>query len=212
MLDIILILDESSSMSVHSKSYIQGVNAFISTQKQLNPMANFSFIKFSTIVNTLCIDSKMHTLPEFTIKHYEPWGVTSLYDAIGHGINLKYTNTDTPNTNVIMIIITDGEDNNSFNYTIETITERIKNLKKYGWEFVFIAANQNATRVGTKMGINTCLTYNASPHSISQVVNACNISVGHATHKWTGIPNQYTQQQMPTDVRDLMDELEKFTI
>lgn len=205
MLDIILILDESTSMSEHKDSYIKGVNSLLSTQKFQNPMANFTLIKFASNITTVCVDSKIYTLPEFTEKHYNPNGVTALYDAIGEGINLKCGNNI---NNVIMIIITDGEDNHSSKYTFQSISDKIKYFKSRGWEFVFIATNQNVTQIGTKLGIDTCLAYNASPQSIFKVANACNIAIGHAIQKWSGVPNIYTNQQMPTDVRDLMNGIE----
>lgn len=210
MIDIVFILDESLSMKYYIDSYIKGINELIYTQKQINPNANFTMIKFNTSVNVLCVDSKIHTLPEFTEDHYKPDGVTSLYDAIGYGIDLKYSNNS--NKNVIMIILTDGDDNHSSNYTIGTISKKIENLKQYGWEFLYIAANQNSEIVGKKIGIETCLSYNESDKSISQIAFACSISIGHAIEKWTGLPNQYTNQEMPTDIRDLMDDLDNIKI
>ena len=212
MPDIVLILDESTSMRDHKESYIEGVNTLLTTQKQLNPNANFTLIKFSSDVTTLCVDHKMHTIPEFTSEHYKPDGVTSLYDAIGHGFNLKHNNNVNNDNNVIMIILTDGEDNHSSKFTFKTISENIDYLKIRGWEFVFIATNQNVTQIGSRLGIDTCLAYDASKESIARVANACSIAIGHAIQKWSGIPNQYTSQVMPTDVRDLMNEMGNFTI
>jgi hypothetical protein len=71
----------------------------------------------------------MYTLPTFTSVHYQPEGVTALYDAIGHGIDIKYKNSSLDNSNVIM---TDGNDNNSHKFTLETVSERIKFLKGKG--------------------------------------------------------------------------------
>lgn len=212
MLDIVLIIDESLSMENYSEYYIEVVNRLVYEQQMMNPMSNLTFIKFSTIVNTLCIDSKMYTLPTFTSVHYQPEGVTALYDAIGHGIDIKYKNSSLDNSNVIMIIMTDGNDNNSHKFTLETISERIKFLKGKGWEFLYIATNQNAEYEGKKMNIDNCLSYNETEKSISKVADACNIAIGHAMYKWFGITNKYTKEEMPTDIRDLMDDLEKVTI
>ena len=209
MIDIIFILDESLSMKDYIDSYIQGINSLIDTQKELHPNSNFTMIKFNTSVNVLCVDSKIHTLPKFTSDHYKPDGVTALYDAIGHGISLKKSNNS---NNVIMIILTDGDDNNSSKYTINTISREIEYLKQCGWEFLYIAANQNSQIVGRKLGIETCLSYNESDKSISQIAFACSIAIGHAIQKWTGLPNQYVNQKMPTDISDLMNELDNIKI
>jgi hypothetical protein len=209
MIDIVLLLDESYSMAHNTKSYINGINTLLHAQKQVNPGSNFSLIKFSTSINTICIDRKMHTLPEFTSDHYKPDGVTALYDAIGHVIKVKYINDIKP---VIVIILTDGEDNNSSEYNLSSIVEKITHVKNCGWTFVYIAANQNAQIVGNKLGIETCLTYNETDASISHVADACSVAIGHAMYKWSGVPNQYCNQDMPTDVRDLTDELGNFSI
>lgn len=215
MLDIVFILDESTSMATHIHSYINGVNTLLNTQKRQNPMANFTLIKFSNDVNVLCVDSKMCTLPEFTNEHYKPDGVTALYDAIGHAITLKYDrniNSMDPSNNVIVIILTDGEDNHSSKYNLETITNKIEYLKSRGWEFVFIAANQNATAMGVRMGIDTCVAYSPNKQSIDQVAEACNVAIGHAIERWTGVSNMYSNQEMPVDLSDLMDGFENCKI
>jgi uncharacterized protein YegL len=208
MLDIVFILDESTSMADHIDEYINGVNTLLNTQKQQNPMANLTIVKFSSNVNVLCVDSKMCTLPEFTTEHYRPDGVTALYDAIGYAITLKHdrniNSMDTVN-NVIVIILTDGEDNHSSHDTLETIIDKIEYLKNIGWEFVFIAANQNATAMGIRMGIDTCVSYSTNKESIAQVAEACNVAIGHAVQKWTGVANMYSNQEMPFDLKDIME-------
>ena len=96
MSDIVFLLDESTSMLPQVKSYIKGVNTLLTTQKKVNPEANFSMFKFSYQVKTVCIDSIMRTLPEFTSSYYTPNGITALYDAIGHVIDVKFNSEISP--------------------------------------------------------------------------------------------------------------------
>ena len=208
MSEIVFLLDESTSMLPKVKSYIKGVNTLLTTQKKVNPDANFSMFKFSYQVKTLCIDSIMCTLPEFTSSFYTPNGITALYDAIGHVIDVKFNSEK----QVIAIILTDGEDNHSSKYNLQTISQKINYVKSKNWFFVYIAANQNAQIIGNQLGIETCLTYNETDKSIDDVASACSIAIGHAMYKHSGVPNQYSQKEMPTDVRDLMDDLENFTL
>lgn len=210
MIDIVFILDESVSMAPYSSHYIECINSFLETQKIQNPSSRFTLIKFNTTVNVLCKDERIDTLPKFTSEHYRPFGVTSLYDAIGRAMNLKYTDGV---KNVIMFILTDGEDNNSFEFTCEQIKDKVKYLSSIGgWSFVYIATNQNAQIAGEKLGIDTCLVYNETKKSIEQIVNACNIAIGHIIHKLTGIENKYSHTDMPTDVRELTNILNNFNI
>ena len=41
---------------------------------------------------------------------------------------------------------------------------------------------------------------------------ACNIAIGHAIFKLTGISNQFINQEIPTDVSDLLKSLENCKI
>lgn len=209
MVDIIFVLDESYSMISHITSYINGINSFISTQKRVNPTSRFTLVKFNSVIYTLCKDLEVHTLSEFTRDHYKPTELTALYDAIGYSIDIKYDNKPSP---TIMIILTDGIDNMSKKYSLKTIRDRIAYMEERGWLFVFVASNQDASSIGQKMGIHTCITYNETSKSISHVADACNVAVGHAMYKWTGVPNEFCQQEIPSDVRDLADELSNFSL
>lgn len=204
MTDIIFVLDESASMTRHSDSYISVINAFIKTQKQFNPHSSFTMVKFNTKVTTLCVDSKIYTLPEFTTEHYKPDGITAMYDAIGHAIDLKYNGSI---HNVVMFILTDGQDNYSKKFNNVTIAEKINYMKQRGWSFVYIATDRDAHKFGKSMNINTCLTYSESDMSISKITSACNIAIGRAISRWTGNENLFSIQEMPTDISDLMNNL-----
>jgi hypothetical protein len=205
MTDIIFILDESASMRRHSDSYISGINAFINTQKQFNPYSSFTMVKFNSNITTLCVDSKMYTLPELTREHYKPDGITAMYDAIGHVINLKYDETIRKNT--VVFILTDGEDNHSRKFTQSMIGDTINYMKERGWTFVYIATDHNARKFGERMNVNTCLSYSESNTSIARIAEACNIAIGHAVARWTGNENQFSQKEMPVDISDLMNNL-----
>jgi hypothetical protein len=208
MPDIIFLLDESASMIRQADSYIKGVNTLLAAQKRVNPDVNFTMIRFSSKINTLCVDSKMHTLPKFTREFYKPAGVTALYDTIGYAINLKFVGVKP----TIVIILTDGEDNHSTIYNLESIRERIEYVQENEWIFVYIAANQNAQKIGEQLGIGTCLTYNETERSISDVSEACSVAIGHAMYNWSGIRNEYCNREMPTDVSDLMKSMENISI
>ena len=46
---------------------------------------------------------------------------------------------------VLFVVLTDGEENSSRRYSQMMIADRIEHQrKKYGWEFVFLGANQDA--------------------------------------------------------------------
>ena len=56
---------------------------------------------------------------------------------------------------VLFVIITDGQENASREYSAERIKRRIERQKeKYGWEFIFFGANMDAVMEAGKLGIS----------------------------------------------------------
>ena len=201
-MSIIFLLDESSSMYPYKNEYIKTINSVISTQKILNPNVKFTLIKFSSYVKLLYYDVLMCNVEEFKTEQYMPDGSTSLYDGIGYSIKYKENES-----NVILIIITDGEENTSSLFNKENIINLIRNYSTRHWEFIYIATNQNAKEVGESLGIHTCITYNETEKSISNIAEVCNISIGHAIYKLTGIENTYIDKEIPNDISDFMMNL-----
>jgi len=54
---------------------------------------------------------------------------------------------------VIAAILTDGLENSSREYTRQEVFDRIRQRQAEGWEFVFLAANQDAAQEGSVIGI-----------------------------------------------------------
>ena len=55
----------------------------------------------------------------------------------------------------MFVIITDGEENSSREYSAEKIKAQIERQKKnYGWEFIFLGANINAVETAGRFGIS----------------------------------------------------------
>ena len=66
--------------------------------------------------------------------------------------------------NVMFVIITDGMENSSKNYSYSKVAKLISNVEeKFEWEFLFIGANIDAIKEGSKFGIRRerSVNYNA---------------------------------------------------
>lgn len=66
----------------------------------------------------------------------------------------KNTDEDYRAEKVLFVIITDGEENSSREYSAEKIKERVEHKKKkYGWEFILLGANIDAVVAAERFGI-----------------------------------------------------------
>ena len=94
-----------------------------------------------------------------TEKEYAVGGSTALLDAIGrtiHKIGNAQMNTadDYRAEKVMFVIITDGEENSSREYSAEKVKAQIQRQKeKYDWEFIFLGANIDAVETAGRFGI-----------------------------------------------------------
>lgn len=82
--------------------------------------------------------------------------MTALMDAIGTTITKveKYDGINEKNNKVLFVIITDGQENDSKEYTKDTIKRMISDKQeKDGWEFVFLGANIDAASEAKSIGV-----------------------------------------------------------
>ena len=150
---IYIILDRSGSMDICKNDTIGGFNSFIKTQKNITEdNANISLYQFDNHYDVVYENKNIQDVPLLTNKTFIPRGGTALLDAIGKTINNIGSKKD--NESIIVVILTDGEENSSKEYTKSHINDLIKNKRELGWEFVFIGANQDAIKEAQKIGID----------------------------------------------------------
>ena len=101
---------------------------------------------------------------------FVPQGSTALLDAIGRTINdtgkrLERMAEDQRPEKVIFVVLTDGEENASREFSAEKVNDMITHQRDaYKWEFVFLGANQDAITTASRLGIQpqNALTYAAN--------------------------------------------------
>lgn len=149
-LKIVMILDESGSMKIIKDKMRISINEFITNQqKEKVDATTFTLVKFSDNVGTVIDNVSMDMVKPLNEKDYEPTGSTALFDAIGLTIDRF---REQPN--VIMVIVTDGEENASIQYTdrktIATLISKYKTEKK--WNFVYLSCDVDTFNQGENMG------------------------------------------------------------
>ncbi len=166
--EIAYILDRSGSMHPMQEPAVAAFNDFIQSQLDVPGDAHLTLIQFDDAYEVPVSAKPIQDVPQLTAATYTPRGSTALLDAIGRTI--KETDRrisalpegDKPGK-VILAIFTDGEENASQEYTIKHISDLIRLYRdQKGWEFLFLAANQDAIASGTSMHINASLSANVS--------------------------------------------------
>jgi len=157
--ELVFILDKSGSMSGMEKDTIGGFNAMIEKQKAQDGKVYVSTVLFSNVSEVLHDRKSLEEIAPLTEKDYEVGGCTALLDAIGRAIthigNIhKYARKEDVPVHTIFIITTDGMENASREYHSKQIKEMIRRQEeKYGWEFLFVAANIDAVETAESIGI-----------------------------------------------------------
>ena len=76
---------------------------------------------------------------------------------------------DQTDYNVLVTILTDGEENASKEYNGRTIKQLIEDLKAKGWTFTYIGANQDVEKVGATLSITNTLSFQANEADMQQM-------------------------------------------
>ena len=177
--EIVVVLDESGSMDDIKDDVTRSYNRFLDEQKKVSGEAIITLVKFNTDVKFLYNRVNINAEPQLDKSNYNPDGSTALYDAVGKsiddlGIRLASLDESQRPRKVMMVIITDGEENASREYTSTRIKEMVEHqTTKYGWQFLFLAANQDAALGGSAIGIqyNSCINFEATAQGVSELAH-----------------------------------------
>ena len=159
--ELVFILDKSGSMGGLETDTIGGYNSMLAKQQGVAGDCLITTVLFDNNYELLhdCIDLK--AVGVITEKEYQVGGSTALLDAIGRTIHKienaqKHTAEDYRAEKVMFVIITDGEENASREYSAERVKSQIEQQKtKYGWEFIFLGANIDAVETASRFGITS---------------------------------------------------------
>ena len=152
---IAIILDRSGSMSSIANTASSTLNEFITKQKSLPGKVKLKLVQFDEQYE-VSFDDWLDNVPKIELI---PRGMTALYDAQGKtitelGKELAETPEDKRPGKVMVVIITDGQENSSRKYRHTQIANMIKHQQdKYNWDFVSLASNQDAIAVGSTFNI-----------------------------------------------------------
>ena len=175
----LLILDESGSMQSIYRQALSGCNETIQSvraadKRHDNQRHRFSLVAFnSTETRTILDDVPIAEVRDLTEEDYIPDAFTPLYDAMGRAINALERKVK-EGDRVLVTIITDGEENDSKEYSLEAIRGMTGRLREKGWTFIYMGANHDADIVATRLDIRNKLTFEATVTGTVDMYRRCN--------------------------------------
>lgn len=143
-----VILDASGSMEPSRERTIDGLNAYLNGLRGdvKTCSATFSLMSFNTSIGHTALVTNMMvtTVPSLLSSQYICTGMTPLYDAVGTMLHQmdRQIRDDEP---VIFVVITDGLENASSEFTLQKVAQMIKERQDKGnWTFIFMGADIDA--------------------------------------------------------------------
>jgi uncharacterized protein YegL len=176
----LIILDESGSMRSIKKPALDGLNETLQsirtaqkTHKDLQQhyvtlvTFNSNGIKIRTIFDQVTVSG----IRKLKSRDYQPYDGTPLYDAMGNSLSKLRNQLNKKEKNQVLVtIITDGKENDSQEYSGKRIKNLVKKLKKSGWVFTYIGANQDVDAVAGSLSINNRMRFDADETGVQRMI------------------------------------------
>lgn len=157
---VCFVVDSSGSMTSSIDDVKGGFKRIIEEQKaNTKGECAVSYFDFNSTVTEVYRGKDVKEIN--SELNYTPFGMTALMDGVGIAIDTigKWLNSmpedEKPEQNMI-VIITDGGENFSKEYSANRVREMIKHQQdKYSWNFVFLGADLNNVKDAIDLGIAT---------------------------------------------------------
>lgn len=177
--NIHFLLDRSGSMYECLTDTIGGFNSFIASQRAENSDECYmSLYMFDHEYEIVYLKKSMNDVQELNTTNFVPRGQTALFDAIGQTIS-SVNAMNNENINVIVVILTDGQENSSQEFSSGKIKDLISDKENEGWKFVFLGANQDAITTAGHLGIKreSAMTYAQTPNGVRNTFSSLSSAV-----------------------------------
>ena len=103
-------------------------------------------------------------------KGYFPEASTPLFDAMGSSIHtLKRALTGHSDYNVLVTILTDGEENASKEFTGKDIKKLVEELTQNRWTFTYIGTDHDVEKMAASISIRNIMSFDKNETGISTV-------------------------------------------
>lgn len=180
---VCFIVDKSGSMYSSVNDVVGGFKQVIDEQKKIKEgKCAVTLYTFNDSVKRVFRGVDINNLDVKDFENiYQPGGMTAMNDGIGRAIDeigewlADMEESERPSKNLI-VIMTDGEENASKEYTLDSVKDKIKHqTDKYNWTFVYQCADITTAKDANKLGIiiRSC----TSKHNYTKNYNAISNSI-----------------------------------
>lgn len=201
LVDITLVVDRSGSMYSICDDAQGGVNDFVKRQAAEEGQALISLTQFDTEYEVVYQGVPADQAPPYQLI---PRGGTALLDAVGRGITetgarlAAMAEAERPGL-VVFVIVTDGHENSSREFTKQQIKTMIEHQQSvYNWQFTFLGANQDAFAEAGGLGIGPAAACTFAPEKVQFAYEATAFCVARMRKQHrTGetVRNEFTEQE-----------------
>lgn len=183
-IEIVVIVDRSGSMVSCWNDAEGGLNTFLEEQRKVEAPGTITLAQFDTEYDLIHDGIDVKTVPKYTLA---PRGMTALYDAIGKTVTTvsERQKRQGYKGKTVVAIVTDGEENSSREWDLARTKSLIAERKLEGWEFIFLAAAEEAMRQGVCLGTQSFDTSGTGYRKAYGAVSVSTVATRQHGDDWT---------------------------
>lgn len=179
-IDLTVVVDRSGSMAELKEEAEKGLNAFFQKQKEAAPNTYVTLVQFDTEYEFVHNNEPITQVVNYSLI---PRGCTALLDAVGKAgaEALERFNKHKDIVKKIFVVLTDGHENSSHEWTKAKVKKSLEGLKDCACEIIFLGANIDSFAEAGPMGVPQASTanYAATPTGMSNALEAVTSNVSN---------------------------------
>ena len=150
-----IVLDRSGSMQNSQETTLEALNTYLEELKNQKVSALLTLSTFDSISIDIPISkvniNELKSIPNSVLN---PRAATPLYDAIGLAVHDLEKVTESTDKNKVLVIVTDGLENASREYTYQNISSLIQDKEKAGWLIIYLGADHDAMKQSSSLNFD----------------------------------------------------------